>query len=81
MRYNTACSQKAPSIPHNAIAGPAVAGPMMRPMLFPIVLTAIAPTSLSLGTNVGIIADRTGDPSAMKMPAMNEPTIAHEIVM
>ena len=54
---------------------------MMRPMLFPIVLTAIAPTSLSLGTSVGIIAERTGDPSAMKIPAMKDPTIAQVIVM
>ena len=68
-------------MPHSAMAGPAVAGPMMRPMLLPMVLTAIAPTNLSLGTNVGIIAERTGEPSAIKIPAMKEPTMAHEIVM
>ena len=79
--YKTACSQKAPSIPHWLIAGPAAMGPMINPKLFPIVLIAIAPTSLLLGTNVGTIAERTGVPSAMNIPAINEPMIAQRIVI
>ena len=68
-------------MPHAAIAGPAVAGPIIRPKLLPIVLTAMAPTSLSEGTIDGTIAERTGDPIAMKMPEINDPTIAQLMVM
>ena len=63
------------------ITGPAVAGPMIKPMFMPMVFTAIAPMSLSWGTRVGIAAARTGVPNAMKTPAANEAAIAHEIVM
>ena len=54
---------------------------MMSPKLLPIVLMAIAPTSLSLGTNVGTIAERTGLPNAIKIPEMQEPTMAHRMVI
>ena len=54
---------------------------MMRPKLLPIVLMAIAPTSFSLGTRVGTIAERTGVPKAIKIPEMQEPTMAQRIVI
>jgi fatty acid desaturase len=73
----------------NNVALAAFAGGMMwlvgvLPFLMihlPIVLMAIAPTNLLLGTRVGTMAERTGVPRAMKIPEMNDPTIAHRMVM
>ena len=56
-------------------------GPMINPKLLPIVLMAIAPTNLLLGTRVGTMAERTGVPKAMKIPETNDPTIAQRMVM
>ena len=42
---------------------------------------AMAPTNLSLVTKVGTMAERTGVPRAMNIPATNEPTIAQLMVI
>ena len=79
--YRIAWSQKAPSSPHTAITGHAVAGPRIIAMFVATVLTAIAPTSLSWGTRLGRIAVRTGVPMAMKVPDTTDDAINQGTLM
>ncbi len=65
---DSASSAKTSQGPTDAISTPAIAGPMAREMLMPMLLSATAAGSSSAGTSSGTIADHAGIISAVPTP-------------